>query len=559
MFVFVFIILGIGTVCFGEFPNSFSQIEKLDIEQRLQSFFERPLQPEAMDRQGVKWNPIRNEIVYLHPELKSQNRTEESVILQQAQLKSSNKYQRWYCKNVLKRLDPNFPCESLRLWSGVHRSDRVQDLTQSWLKEPQYSLDLLPVRGNSERPLWSDDFWAIKRGGISYRYSKSEWFEDYRSAIDSYQQPTEWMELLKLPFLEVSKAIRSWSPAEKYDLSVKDEDFSLTWEQKNEGEAYLNEEGDVEGWMGLCHGWAPASIMVPRPERTVEWTGPKGVKIAWYPNDIKALITLAWANGFWENNFIGRRCEQKKVTTYPNGRIKTGDCFDNNPATFHLALGNLIGIAKSSFVMDKAYDYQVWNQPLVGYEFTYFNPLNREERSQNWKEVAVKYGSKFKKQDRFQRPLTRGKFVEGTEALESNLRRGTQDGHIKKVVGVIASVIYLIETTPPEFGPEPAEDQIARETFIYDLEIADSEHGEIVTGGEWYQNNHPDFLFVPKKNAQVTSYWDRPDFAWDPTSIVIDENSLNIARTASSHGGYPLKEIVKALSESSTLPRSRNR
>jgi hypothetical protein len=432
-------------------------------------------------------------------------------------------------------------------------------LTDTWLEKPVFELDSLPVSGKSERSLWSDDYWAVKKGLTSYRYSKGDRFEDYRSAIDSYYQPAEWLDILKAPAEEAKSMMSQWSPAEKYDLSVKDELFSLTQEQKREGEAFLKEDGDVEGWMGLCHGWAPASIMIPRPEEPVEWTGPQKTKVVWYPNDIKAMITLAWANGYWESNFVGRRCEQKKLSTYPNGRISSGSCFDNNPATFHLALANLVGIAKSSFVMDKAYDYQVWNQPIVSYEFTYFNPLQKEKRSSDWREVAVKYNNQFKKQDRFQNPLTRGKFLEDSDGDEANMRSSSQDGHIKKIVGVIASVVYLVETTPPEFGLEPGENRMARETYLYDLEIAESENREVVTGGEWHQNNHPDFLFVPKKNTTVKSYWDVPSFVFDSANSETEEQSLNLARLASTHGGYPLNAVVEALVKSSTPPRSRNK
>jgi hypothetical protein len=44
-----------------------------------------------------------------------------------------------------------------------------------------------------------------------------------------------------------------------------------------------------------------------------------------------------------------------------------GTCIDTNPGTLHLLLANLIGIERKSFVFDRTFDDEVWNQPLRGY------------------------------------------------------------------------------------------------------------------------------------------------------------------------------------------------
>ena len=135
--------------------------------------------------------------------------------------------------------------------------------------------------------------------------------------------------------------------------------------------------------MGLCHGWAAAAIFVPAPVLKVTTVGPRGSKIDWYPDDIKALATLAWSRGNFRANQISGRCDTKNPKTYPNGRLSEQECFDTNPATFHLALGNLIGRQGFAFIMDAAYDYEVWNQPILSYEFEYFNPLDPKQRARN--------------------------------------------------------------------------------------------------------------------------------------------------------------------------------
>ena len=43
-------------------------------------------------------------------------------------------------------------------------------------------------------------------------------------------------------------------------------------------------------------------------------------------------------------------------------------CSDTNAGAFHTAISNLVGIRKTSLVEDRAYDYEVWNQPVRGYK-----------------------------------------------------------------------------------------------------------------------------------------------------------------------------------------------
>lgn len=540
----------LSSLSFGTSLTQKTLNEIRDVQERLSEFYFYPPQPEALDRQGIKVDAETGKVLLPHPELSLGYSSNSRSLLQQAQVKGTASYRKWYCHKVLKKISPHFPCDGIRTWADFERDDRLEDLALTWVTDLTYDLDNLPVEGSSNRPLWSDDFWAMQRGLTSYRYSERKWYENYLEAVQSYLQPQDWIAGLQMNLEEFNIQLIKWSPSEKYDLTARDEDFSLTLEQKSEGEWYQDVTGKVEGWMGLCHGWAPASIMVARPEKPVNLPGPKSTSVLWYPNDIKAMITLAWANGSWETNFVGRRCEEKKLKKLPNGRISTQDCFDNNPATFHLALGNLIGKEKASFIMDKAYDYQVWNQPLVAYEFTYFNPLKPEKKSKDWKEVAVPYNKKFKKKDRFQRPLTRGRHLEGPDG--GVIRGSQQDQHIKKVVGVEATVVYLLETSPPEHGPEPGRDLKSRDIYLYDLEITTHDNRWVVTGGEWYQNNHPDFLFVPQKESMTHTHWDKQPFEFTPEGNELTADSLLTVQKASKHSAYPLCKVMKTLIEGST-------
>ncbi|MCW0470914.1 hypothetical protein OH492_27090 [Vibrio chagasii] len=59
------------------------------------------------------------------------------------------------------------------------------------------------------------------------------------------------------------------SPAEKYDLLVGDENFTLTQRSCQVGRDIMSLVSHVERWMGLCHGWAPTAYMLPRPKQSL--------------------------------------------------------------------------------------------------------------------------------------------------------------------------------------------------------------------------------------------------------------------------------------------------
>jgi hypothetical protein len=40
--------------------------------------------------------------------------------------------------------------------------------------------------------------------------------------------------------------------------------FTLTQANAEGGRYYYENYGNVEAWMGICHGWAPASYMMKR-------------------------------------------------------------------------------------------------------------------------------------------------------------------------------------------------------------------------------------------------------------------------------------------------------
>lgn len=95
------------------------------------------------------------------------------------------------------------------------------------------------------------------------------------------------------------------SPSEKYDLIVGDLNFALTQSMWAQGKEYYDIDGKVEEWMGLCHGWAPASIVEPRPVRIVEVMSPdQKWKVVFNPSEIKGLVSYNWATNRYASTFL---------------------------------------------------------------------------------------------------------------------------------------------------------------------------------------------------------------------------------------------------------------
>lgn len=503
------------------------------MDERISKFYGNPADPAPMMAPVPKYGVSTKKPVAANERLRLSGSQPSDPLLRLAQVKGIEKFERWYCAAFLEKHFPGFHCETG--YATALDNDRIEHLVESWMSPSAilHDMDSLPTSGITGLSLWSDDYWRTQWGETSYRYQEKKKFTTYQEAIGDYRQPMTWTLVAPNPVVDVlSRLASAWSPAEKYDLTMGDQRFMLTQQQKKKGETYLTGDGNVEAWAGICHGWAPASLMTPTPYKKVTLTSPTGLSVTWYPHDIRAILSLAWSSESTQNNYAGSRCGVRAAGTYPNGRIIDQNCFDANPATFHLALANLIGKERLSFIMDKTYDFEIWNQPMHSYDFVYFNPLEPSFKSRNWREVAVDYNARFKMNDRFNSPNTRG-----SRTFPSD------EGKIKKIVGVIATVVYLAEVFPQ--GEEAVDKELHRVTYLYDLEIQGGPGGFVPKGGEWHQNAHPDFLWIPRRNEVPTTKYDKLTFSLLPREVA-KAGLLPVVQAASAEG-YPLCTLVKEL------------
>jgi len=124
----------------------------------------------------------------------------------------------------------------------------------------------------------------------------------------------------------------------------------------------------VQGWWGSCHAWTPASQLVPEPQHAVTMNG-----VTFEVGDIKAIIQ----NAFDQTSavMLGGRCNSQEITHDVHGSAND-ECSDVNPGGLHVIMTNFLGLNTLPLIEDKTANYQVWNQPVVGYEITAQNKVD---------------------------------------------------------------------------------------------------------------------------------------------------------------------------------------
>ncbi|HEY8279175.1 MAG TPA: hypothetical protein VIH99_06115 [Bdellovibrionota bacterium] len=366
---------------------------------------------------------------------------------------------------------------------------------------------------------WADSYWPTYRGQIATRYGDPT-FPKIKNWASNFSYAQSNPASMVVSSGDLSR-INLLSPAEKYDFVLGDAEWTMTNYAWSRGRKAIEGFG-VATWMGICHGWAAASSMgAPFIEKPVTVLSQSGVPVTFYPQDIKALQSMLWANGSPVSRFISRRCTVSRPSRNAYGRVIDPNCFDTNPATWHLAVTNQLGKNGRGFVFDGTYDAEVWNFPIASTQYRYFNPRTMEE-TVGWKAATI--------------PLTE---------YNTDKFREFRSSHARSVVGIYMDVTYVIEIEPGIKRVYDAPTKTVR--YIYDLEL--DENNSIV-GGEWYSNAHPDFVWTFDTTAQAMAR-DENVLLEDPWN---NQNPVPLHWTAyarkASARGIPLYAFIKKIVES---------
>lgn len=377
-------------------------------------------------------------------------------------------------------------------------------------------------RANTKNQPWGGSFWPLIQGQVANPYHDKD-FRVLHGAFNglevvswkyNYKKFEKRQEKLYPKVYELSeKELAELAPSEKYDLLLGDTSFDLTkriwnyastWGEKKKwgflssidlpaGYRIPEASSLLALWEGICHGWAVAAGHYDRPEKTVWVTLPNGKKMPFYPTDLKGLISLMWANSTVQDSVIveGLRCNRKNPKKDDQGRFIDVEldkddktplprCADVHPAVYHTSIVNILGIEGRSFVVDKSAKASVSNQPVSGYEYTYFNPESGKDGNLESSMVEV---SKYAK-DPF---------------------KEARNPDTKFIVGVAMTLKYVDWEDPIlQETNYPQDDKISDMKFNYDLEL-DAQYK--IIGGQWRVDKNGTARMFNNETHQ-------PDFFW---------------------------------------------
>jgi hypothetical protein len=408
----------------------------------------------------------------------------------------------------------------------------------------------LPDKGNVTEPPWSGSYWPLRYGGGAVRYSKyeransqydykrqgnkvSKVSKSYNASITAYNQPDEF-NLTYNRYKNYSDYISVYySAAEKYDFYVGDYNFTLTNMLKASGKDVIWDEktNDVPSWMGICHGWSVASYIEKRPNKTIALLAADGKTwVQFLPDDIKALLSIYWAEANYKSNFAGFSCKFKNKTELNfdqnTGLVLDYRCFGINPGSFHIIFGNWIGKENKTLIFEPLVnDNQIWNHPAKGYEVSYFNPLTNVTHSLADSIVTVEEAKKMAERDKF-----------------VNFTISNVTGTTAYLIGARMTVQYIIETIPwHENTTLP--DAPYNKTYHYTLEL---DKNLTILGGEWLYNEHPNYVFGPREGDELLWLEDQIVDKFNGTTDEL-RNLTHYSRDKAIKRKSPLKSIVKYL------------
>jgi hypothetical protein len=219
-----------------------------------------------------------------------------------------------------------------------------------------YEVDKLPTAGSTKTAPVPADYWATYKDSLNVRWDGAE-----------SQSPAEkWEQAFAKPGL--AKRVSELYGIRKH-TSRKECTQTTECADLKDGSECAIPRGETKGrciptWWGVCHGWAPYAFSEPAPKKAVVKNG-----VTFYPGDLEGLMSLAYGERL-PTKFLSTRCNTKDAATDASGRVIAGECRDMNPGSFHVVASNMLGLRQQSFVYDRTWDAEVWNQPVRSFAIT---------------------------------------------------------------------------------------------------------------------------------------------------------------------------------------------
>ncbi|MDP6946920.1 MAG: hypothetical protein QF464_22415, partial [Myxococcota bacterium] len=223
-------------------------------------------------------------------------------------------------------------------------------------------LEQLPLDGEAAIIPWAGSYWPTYLDSINHRWDcpSSSPDCDNLSPAEKYAKAFEVEGVEDYVSENHGIDAHDWKPS-CLQQSDCDDGICAIRRGRTQGRC-------IPTWWGICHAWSPAAIAEPEPIRPLEVNG-----VTFKINDLKALATFAY--NFIHTKYVSLRCEVDGGTVetdaYGNPTGADEPCKDTNPGTFHVITTNYLGLMGKSFVEDRTWDLQVWNQPVARYRITH--------------------------------------------------------------------------------------------------------------------------------------------------------------------------------------------
>jgi len=343
-----------------------------------------------------------------------------------------------------------------------------------------YKLSDLPKKGTRTTPVWKDQY-PEAVGKAEAVWADTYWPTSQGSHNNRWQGDTIQSPLEKYDAAFNNAAGCATYPSKFYGAGAKAEwdtyygcaGPAAKWQSQNfqgggdmhdgkdnDGDGQVDNYGSdgidgIQGWWGTCHAWTPASQLVPEPQHAVTLNNVK-----FEVGDIKAIIQNAFDST--SAVMLGGRCNSKEIKHDVHGSAND-ECADVNPGALHVVMTNFLGLANLALVEDRTANYEVWNQPVVGYEVT------------QQTKVAAKDANK---------------------CVGATGDSWSYNSSAKELYDVKMTVSYVVEGSP-SLTPIGFKNNISTDDYHYILEIGST--GKII-GGRFCtdsENAHVDFLWSP--------------------------------------------------------------
>ena len=407
---------------------------------------------------------------------------------------------------------------------------------QYFAQHLEYHLDKLPKKGWRDTPywkdqypeavgkaeaVWADTYWPASEGSHNARWQgagvKSP-LEKYDAAFNNAPgcdtQPAMYGQGAKAAWDTYNQCA---GPAAKWQTTSYESIGYMHDGIDNDNDGVTDDQGSdgvdgVQGWWGSCHAWTPASQLVPEPQHAVTLNG-----VTFEVGDIKAIIQ----NAFDQTSavMLGGRCNDKEITHDVHGSANDA-CRDVNPGALYVVMTNFLGINQMPLIEDKTANYEVWNQPVVGYEVTQLDKIAASAANACVGNTGDTWTYNTSAKDLYEVRMTVSYVVEGypgTAPIGYRNNVSTDDYHYILEVGSTGKVIggrYCTDTENShiDFLWSPTGSWNPSNPYVDVAKVKQLIEASVSTGDSGGSTTTKDFTAMP--NAAI------PDN--DPTGVSVD-------------------------------------